>query len=201
MNPHPIWKELWERCVPPKVHIFIWKHIETPIVCPACKIYPEDLRYMLFGCDQAKEVWDALGLGEAVSSAVIIDGVGSGVLEELICSDKPGGVVITEANAVELIMVAGRYIWWERRKTVHKEIVGTPGRTVMNIRGSVANCLYRKVRKPPVQEIWKRLASGIYKLNVDSSFDVDAGTGALGTILHDANRGLLQVVAVSNTMP
>ena len=62
-EPHPVWKILWERKVPPKVHIFTWralhgivpcyctladKYIKIPVTCPVCKIGQEDLRHMLF---------------------------------------------------------------------------------------------------------------------------------------------------------
>lgn len=85
MDTHPVWKILWGRAVPSKVHIFNWRalhgfipclctlanrHMKTPMVCQVCSKDTEDLRHMLFTCDRATEVWKELGLLEVIEPLV-----------------------------------------------------------------------------------------------------------------------------------
>lgn len=126
---------------PPKVHIFIWRalhgivpcycnlvniHIKTPMTCLVCKVDPEDLKHMLFICCGAREVWEELGLGANVAAIAEQHRSGSLILDEIICSNLPGGVSLQGENAVELAMVTCWYIWWERRQVSHDKEIGTP---------------------------------------------------------------------------
>lgn len=76
---------------------------------------------MLFVCDRAKDVWEAVGLGDIVGAAASRDRSGAAALEELLCSDLLGGVELPGYNAIEVIMVAYWFIWWEQRKVAHDE--------------------------------------------------------------------------------
>jgi hypothetical protein len=69
------------------------------------------------------------------------------VLEDLICSANPGGVELSEPNAVELVMVACWYIWWERRQIVHEDKVGKTERSALSIRELLLT-LWRERRRP-----------------------------------------------------
>ena len=85
IDPHPVWKSLWGRTVPPKVHVFNWRvlhgivpcyctltdrHMKSPVICTVCRTTPEDLRHMLFTCDRSKKVWEELGLKPTIENAV-----------------------------------------------------------------------------------------------------------------------------------
>ena len=81
------------------------------MTCPVCKVDPEDLKHMLFICCGAREVWEELGLGANVAAIAEQHRPGSLILDEIICSNLPGGASFQGENAVELAMVACWYIW------------------------------------------------------------------------------------------
>jgi hypothetical protein len=103
-------------------------------------INAEDLKHMLFGCSRAQEIWRGLGLVDCVIVALAMDQSGSMVLKELLCSNKPGGIGTNVENKTMIIMIACWYIWWSRRHIKHKEEVPTIDRTMIDIKGMVANC-------------------------------------------------------------
>jgi ribonuclease HI len=142
---------------------------------------------MMFLCDRAREIWKHLGLEENILAAARIDRPGAAILEELLCSDSLGGLAMGQENTKELIMVAGWYIWWERCRLVHDEKIGKTQRSVLAIRGIVANELARKRNSPDKVSRLSKPASGVVKLNVNATFDVNVGSGAMGAILRDSS--------------
>jgi hypothetical protein len=61
----------------------------------------------------------------------LIDRPGSVVVEEII---RRGGRLVSEdIGFAELVLTAGWYIWWERRKNVYGEYVQTPFRSALSI--------------------------------------------------------------------
>jgi hypothetical protein len=68
------------------------RHIGSTVNCLVCLINAEDLKHMLFGCSRAQEIWRGLGLVDCVIVALAMDQSRSMVLEELLCSNKPGGI-------------------------------------------------------------------------------------------------------------
>jgi hypothetical protein len=102
-------------------------------------MYAEDILHMLFKCPRSMLVWEGLGLVEVVNSAVRMDQSGSLVLEELLCSPRPGGVTYDMEHRAEIVMIACWYLWWSRRRIKNKEPVPTPERTIINIQGILAN--------------------------------------------------------------
>jgi hypothetical protein len=109
------------------------RHIGNLAGCPICADGCEDIKHMLFTCERAKEVWRCLGLEDRLDNILNIDRSGSVILEEII---KRGGRIpsIDNVGSAELILIAGWFIWWERRKKVHGEDVQTPFRSAMSIR-------------------------------------------------------------------
>jgi hypothetical protein len=71
------------------------------------------------------------------------------LLEEIITR---GGRVPSLDNIgfAEIILIAGWYIWWERRQIVHGEKVQIPFRSAMNIRVLAMN--YMNASKKPVEK-------------------------------------------------
>ena len=81
------------------------------------------------------------------------------------------------------------YIWWERRKATHGEVVQSPARTAHAITTLLLN--YRRAKKKTARihrHGWTKPKENFVKLNVDAGFDADSGTGSTGAILRD-DRG------------
>ena len=93
-----IWRDLRKCAVPAKVKFFTWKclhgilpcydvlvnrHIMNNSTCPVCKRYCEDIKHVIFQCEEAKGIWQKIGLIEVVTEACQIDRSGSAVLDYL----------------------------------------------------------------------------------------------------------------------
>jgi ribonuclease HI len=92
----------------------------------------------------------------------------------------------------ELVLIAGWYIWWERRQKVHGENIQTPLRSAMSIMVLAKN--YMNVLKKPdakQREGWKKPLEGKVLVNVDAAFDVDSGKGATGVVIRDCTGGCI----------
>jgi hypothetical protein len=76
-----LWKKLWGLKVPGKIKIFGWRalkglipcrailanrHVGNSGNCPVCMHGAEDIKHLLFTCDRARDVWQALGVRERV---------------------------------------------------------------------------------------------------------------------------------------
>ncbi|CAM0910766.1 unnamed protein product [Alopecurus aequalis] len=97
------------------------------------------------------------------------------------------------------VMVTSWYIWWSRRQIKNKEPVPTPERSVVNIKGIIAN--YSKLKDTgnmARKDGWKKPATGVLKLNVDASFLPDTGTGSIGSIIRDAGGNFVAACCDSN---
>lgn len=91
----------------------------------------------------------------------------------------------------ELTMVAAWYIWWQRREFVKGETIQTPKRTAISIRVLATN--YVRAYKPKYNNqsddfMWKKPSTGMIKINVDASVNMENGDGATGAIVRD-DRG------------
>ena len=132
-------------------------------------------------------------------AASAMDRSGSVILEELLCSSRPGRVVCNVQNITATVMVTCWYIWWSRRQIKNKESVPTPERTIINIKGMLAN--FSKLKGSgnlPRTDGWKKPATGVLKLNVDASFLPDAGTGSIGSIIRDSGGNFVAACCDSN---
>jgi ribonuclease HI len=206
-SPHVVWKKIWSAKVSRKVQIFNWRalhgiipclctlanrHIGSSVNCPVCNVEAEDLRHMLFKCDRATEIWEGLGLGDAVKAASRMELSGSVVLEELLCSPTPGGITCNVDHVAELVMTACWYLWWSRRQIKNKEPVPTAERSIINISGIMANSVKIKGSGNAIRRGgWTKPATGVYKLNIDAAFDSNSGRGASGAIIRDAGGNFM----------
>jgi hypothetical protein len=161
---NPVWGKLWNLEIPSKIKFFGWRvlhamipcrgvlanrHIGNQGGCPLCLSSCEDIKHLLFSCTRAKDIWDYLGLSNRLDSVTSIDRSGSVLLEEIITR---GGCVPSLDNIgfAEIVLIAGWYIWWERRQIVHGEKVQIPFRSAMNIRVLAMN--YMNASKKPVEK-------------------------------------------------
>lgn len=93
------WKKLLNLRVPAKIKIFgcralqclipcrgvlANKHIGNNSTCPLCQRGCEDIKHMMFQCEQAQEVWTALGIWGCIQDILAIDRSGSVIMEEVI---------------------------------------------------------------------------------------------------------------------
>ena len=92
----------------------------TPI-CPTCSEGSEDTKHMFFLCSRAKEVWKRLGMDDIIDKACKVDLAGEAVLEYLLLLLDQDFRIMGYHNVREMIAVSAWYLWWERRKLVHKE--------------------------------------------------------------------------------
>lgn len=78
-------------------------------------------------------------------------------------------------NVRELIAISTWYLWWERRKLVHKEKTQDANQITMGIRAITLNYVLAISPKATIKR-----ARGFVKLNVDASFDHDRLRGTAG---------------------
>jgi hypothetical protein len=132
------------------------------------------------------EIWEGLGLSEFITAFIRMDRSLSMLLEELLCSSTPGGVPHNIAFFGKTIMITCWYLWWSRRQIKNKEPVPSPERSIMNIHEIIANYVEVRGSGNIVRRgRWTRSAAGVYKLNVDTAFDIDSGCGASEAIIRD----------------
>ena len=77
-----VWKNLWKLQVPGKIKNFGWRalrglmpckailanrHVIPEGGCPVCHNGAEDIKHLIFTCDQARAVWRAIGVWEKKS--------------------------------------------------------------------------------------------------------------------------------------
>ena len=125
-----IWKALWCLQIPGKVNIFIWRalhgiiplksvlanrHISQSGECPVCNLDAEDIMHLLFKCQTAAEMWEALGISQIIDEACTVDRSGSAVLELILVRQDNELPSIDAVGLKETIMVACWYLWWIRR--------------------------------------------------------------------------------------
>jgi hypothetical protein len=163
------------------------RHIGNIGGCPICSSSCEDIKHVLFSCERAIEVWKGIGVWDKIDEVRQLDRSGSVIVEEII---KQGGRLthLDNVGFAELVLTAGWFIWWERRKKVHDEIVQSPGRSALSIIVLSRNYMIG-ARKPKAKqrEGWKTPEEGKLKINVDAAFDENNGKGAIGVIIRDCN--------------
>jgi hypothetical protein len=135
-------------------------------------------------CPRVKEIWSHLGLVELISHMCVRDDQGSSVLESLLPNRASKAPRFPEVDRHDLIATAVWYIWWERRKATHGELVQTPARSARAI-SNLALSYYRAKKKKSgiVRHGWKKPKEEFVKLNIDAGFDLDSGTGSTGSII------------------
>jgi hypothetical protein len=72
---------------------------------------------------RAKQVWRALGLWSYIKDLCRVDRSGSVILEEILTSPSKQSPVVGLLGLKQTILVAGWYIWWQRREAVKGESV------------------------------------------------------------------------------
>ena len=198
-RPNPVWDILWKLKVPAKVKIFVWKalhgtipglailanrHIKTSAQCPICKQGPEDVKHLMFTCSRARQVWEALGVLEAIDGVLPLDRSGSVVLEEILRNKDPTIASLGTTGFKEVIAVGSWYIWWQRREAVNGVAVAPPTRSAFAILALAAN-YHGAVKGTLSHEIpWSKPPLHTYKLNTDACFFPN-GVGAVGVVLRN----------------
>jgi hypothetical protein len=197
---NPVWKIMWSLNVPAKVKIFAWKalhglipgmgilsnrHIKVSAQCPICKFGSEDIKHLLFTCKRVKAVWKELGLDDYIKQLCEIDRSGSVVLEEILRSPPKKSSVVGLLGLKETIVVAGWYIWWQRREAIKGENVASASSSAFAIHALTANYGESLPSSVPKKIMWSKPSRKSYKMNVDACF-FPAGVGAVAAVIRNS---------------
>ena len=89
-------------------------------------------------------------------------------------------------NTREMIAITSWYLWWERRKLVHKERIQDAKQISMGIQALTTNYVVASSPRASMKRGgWIRPPVGFVKLNVDASFDHDLLKGTAGAVLRN----------------
>ena len=134
-------------------------------------------------------MWRLLGLEEVIAHACAVDRAGDAILAYLLNFPAQEAIVLGVKFFYELMSITCWYLWWERRKLVHKEHVEDAKRISQSVRAMAENfviaCDPKAVLK---KDGWRKPPNGFVKLNVDVAFDYDALHGVMGAVIRD-DRG------------
>ena len=161
-------------------------------MCPVCKRYCEDIKHVIFQCEEAKGIWQKIGLIEVVTKACQIDWSGSAVLDYLMAGKFRVPVDASVKFLRETIITAAWYIWWRRRQTVHAETVQSLSQAAMSIQVLVSS--FSKAQGKEIQprsSTWHRAAEGFVSVNVDAKYDINMRSGATGVVIRDDKGNFL----------
>ena len=75
----------------------------------------------------------------AIDKACVVNHVGEVVLEYLLLQPAEECVLLSLRNSTEAIAIGSWYLWWERRKLVHKEKTQDANQISMGIRAITLN--------------------------------------------------------------
>ena len=123
---------------------------------------------------------------ETVSQVCTVEVEGRSALEVLLRDRDAKAPLLPQIDHNDLVAVAVWYIWWERRKATHGEIIQSLARTAHAI--SVLAVNYSRAKKKKMarpRQGWSKPREDFVKLNVDVGFNIDSGTGSTGAIIRD----------------
>ena len=141
---------------------------------------------MLFLCNKAKEVWKRLGIDEIIDRACEIDRAREAILEYLLVLPNQDLRIMGYQNVRDMIAILAWYLWWERRKLVHKETTQNATKISMGIIALRYNFVNASSSKASMKKGgWHCPPRGFVKLNVDASFDYDMLKGTMRAVLRD----------------
>ena len=169
--------------------IFANRHVVEAGGCPGCQNGAEDIKHMLFTCDRAREVWRSLGIWESIQRLLGTDRSGLVILEEIIRRGE--WVDVLDVGLAELILTGVWYIWWEQRQYVHGENTQWPSRSAMSMAALTKNYKVAMKKGAKLWQGWMKAPEGKFMVNVDASFDENAGCGSVGAILRDCTWGVV----------
>jgi hypothetical protein len=197
---NPVWEILWRLNVPGKIKNFAWKalhglipgmsilanrHIKVSPLCPICNRGVEDIKHLLFTCKRAKAVWKDLGLRDYIKHVCQVDRSGSVVLEEILTRSQKNSPVIGLLGLKETILVAGWYIWWQRREAIKGEKVASTSSSAFSIQALTANYSVSVPSSVPKDIMWRKPSGKNYKMNIDACF-FPGGEGAVASVIRNS---------------
>jgi hypothetical protein len=158
----PVWKTLWKLNVPAKIKIHCWRsllgaipcngvlanrHMQPSSQCQLCRTDCESIRHAFFSCPRVQEIWNFLGMGELIAQVCNFESEGGSALEVLLRNRSVKAPLLPDVDRNDLIATAVWYIWWERRKATHGEVVQAPARTAQAISTLALNFSRAKKKK------------------------------------------------------
>ncbi|KAI4991971.1 hypothetical protein ZWY2020_040357 [Hordeum vulgare] len=161
-------------------------------ICPTCCEGLEDTKHLLFLCSKAQELWKILEMDDIIKKACEIDRAGEAVLEYLLLLPDQALRILGRHNVREMIAISAWYLWWERRKLVHKKKTQNAHMISMGILALITNVVNASSPKDSMRrEGWSYPPRGFVKLNVDASFDHDLLRGTMGAVLRDGKGSFI----------
>ena len=100
------------------------RHMITSSQCPLCTADCESIKHALFLCPRVQEVWRILGLGHMVievCAAAVCEG--GSALADLFLSRSSLQPSMPGVQRNELVATTVWYVWWERRRYVHEDLL------------------------------------------------------------------------------
>jgi hypothetical protein len=94
-----------------------------------------------------QEIWNFLGMGELIAQVCNFESEGGSALEVLLRNRSVKAPLLPDVDRNDLIATAVWYIWWERRKATHGEVVQAPARTAQAISTLALNFSRAKKKK------------------------------------------------------
>ena len=89
-------------------------------------------------CKRAREIWQTIGVWQEIENEVAVNQSGSIVVAELINRSRPLNF-LNHLGLAELILTGCWFIWWERRKLVHGEVIQFQVRAALSIATYITN--------------------------------------------------------------
>ena len=131
-------------------------------------------------------------LDQVIKIACKVDYAGEAVLEFLLSMPEQELTILGIRNVCELIAISTWYLWWERRKLVHKEKTQDANQISMGIRAITLNYVLAISPKATMKRGgWVQPPRGFVKLNVDAAYDSDSLQATVGVVLRDSSGKFL----------
>jgi hypothetical protein len=107
------------------------------------------------------------------------------ILEEILISPSKQSPVVELLGMKETILVAGLYIWWQRREALKGESVANAKSSAFSIHAITANYGEATHATAPKVNGWTKPPPKTYKLNVDASF-FSSGIGTAAAVIRNS---------------
>ncbi|XP_030958321.1 uncharacterized protein LOC115980180 [Quercus lobata] len=191
----PLWKRLWHLNLPAKIKIFAWRAcinglpsretlcargIITDKDCPICNKELESIHHALLHCDFAIQVW-----------SFSVDGVQWLQRNNWTFPDLAMYFLTHKSSHVlESFLTIVWTIWYNRNRTIHKDICSHPSQVWQMARNSIkdfTNVAYTNLpsSRPTLSSCWSPPPPGVFKINVDRASSELEGTSSIGVIIRD----------------
>lgn len=203
-----VWKSLWGCKATHRTKTFVWKYIRDIVPtrirlsrhiqhiergCGFCSDQEETLEHLLFECQHAKQVWGKFNIDIEVERLQY-----SSVQQWVISWFKNNVTGATALSYRDLYvrMNVSWIIWKDRCDAIHQGKTPNTFSTVRRVTYYLDPCLHPNnqpnahrncsIISAPNISNWHPPPLGVYKLNIDASFDIVSNELGTGIVLRDS---------------